>query len=566
MFRVKDERSFDEHMNKLRATGTLCDAVVICNDDTNNTKRHFDVHRCVLTLVPYFEQTFCGAFLQTTRVDLSETSAVTASSFEQILDYVYTGVMTLTEENVLAIAQAADFFCIDYLRKECERELCTKFMSEKNVHNVWRMALELSMAKVVERAERIVCRRFDRLPERDELDVVGLMQLFRDGRIWSRSESDLFDHVSRLPEADTLRPYVRHQKMLNQSDGVLLVSDIKACTLVVRDLLTGHERALRSYWKSSNGETPKSMVAGASKVFTFHQNKFHILDIDEDRWLVGVAQPSGYEGAMTVVDHAYVYLLSGRNYKSIHFECYDVQKNVWRSLSHPIANMDTINVSLITFNKSVYALGEQRFCYDIASDRWSCADKNQCAIVEHYWNRPLTVDYSTLYPEMLCSLITERETAVNDQQKEFDHKNNCRDTPFGKLETWRVSACDYGVYKHFFCWVQMTGTQTPRLITLRIVLCCYASNVRTLTKTVAFRRPYLHGLMSSNYELYLPTRLACVGDQLMLSLPDNSLNEHTLGSIVYTFDITRNEWRNAFDEEESVTTRNVNIRTMVVPL
>ena len=109
-------------MNRLRLGGRLCDISLVVKDKT------IDAHRCILVAgSDYFKSRFIGPFKADTmqQVDLSETGDVAA--VELMLNFLYTGEVTIDSTNVEPILKVSSFFMISELR-----DLCTDFV-EKNL-------------------------------------------------------------------------------------------------------------------------------------------------------------------------------------------------------------------------------------------------------------------------------------------------------------------------------------------------------------------------------------------------------------------------------------------------
>ena len=110
-------------MNRLRLEGKLCDISLVVKDKT------IDAHRCILVAgSDYFKSRFIGPFKADImpQVDLSAITDDIAA-VELMLNFLYTGEVTIDVKNVEPILKVSSFFMITELR-----DLCTHFM-EKNI-------------------------------------------------------------------------------------------------------------------------------------------------------------------------------------------------------------------------------------------------------------------------------------------------------------------------------------------------------------------------------------------------------------------------------------------------
>lgn len=104
---------------KQRDSGELCDVEINLNG------RLFYAHRAILSLwSPYFMSMFtCDMKEKLTNVlDLSESLLIENDNvFEQILNYMYTGVLQLTSSNVEDIVRVSDFLLMDDVKEYCSQ-------------------------------------------------------------------------------------------------------------------------------------------------------------------------------------------------------------------------------------------------------------------------------------------------------------------------------------------------------------------------------------------------------------------------------------------------------------
>ncbi|XP_006811584.1 kelch-like protein 11 [Saccoglossus kowalevskii] len=114
LHRLKFNNDILSHLNDQRKNGVLCDMTLVVD------KHEFNAHKCMLVACsPYFESLLrCNwREAQTGKVELECTSV---EGMEAILNYMYTGVITLSMDTVEDIIRGADHLLLTTLKRKCE--------------------------------------------------------------------------------------------------------------------------------------------------------------------------------------------------------------------------------------------------------------------------------------------------------------------------------------------------------------------------------------------------------------------------------------------------------------
>ena len=102
-----------------RQTGELCDITLIING------KKFTAHRAILALwSPYFLSMFTCEMREKTldEIDLTESLVLEEDDvFCIVLDYMYTGSLTICVENVEDILRISDFLILDDVKEYCRQ-------------------------------------------------------------------------------------------------------------------------------------------------------------------------------------------------------------------------------------------------------------------------------------------------------------------------------------------------------------------------------------------------------------------------------------------------------------
>jgi len=104
-------------MNELRKQNTLTDVTLVAEGAT------FPVHKLVVaSCSPYFKAMFNGAMSESNQ-DRVNLEGVQSEALRQLVEYIYTGEIEVTEENVQSLLPAANLLSLSWVRDSCCRFL-----------------------------------------------------------------------------------------------------------------------------------------------------------------------------------------------------------------------------------------------------------------------------------------------------------------------------------------------------------------------------------------------------------------------------------------------------------
>ena len=141
-------------VNSLRQEGDLCDASLVIEH------KKILVHKCVLVGgSDYFRSRFIGPLKgDNPEVDLSSVTS-DADSLEAVVNYLYTGKITVDPDNLQAIMKISSYLLLTKLR-----QFCIKYMMEKVYLNkclqYYLLAVEYDIKEVVDKLALTVKSRF----------------------------------------------------------------------------------------------------------------------------------------------------------------------------------------------------------------------------------------------------------------------------------------------------------------------------------------------------------------------------------------------------------------------
>ncbi|KAM9723255.1 kelch-like protein 38 [Menidia menidia] len=157
-------------LNRLRHENILTD-VLLCSGDTQ-----IPCHRNVLvSSSPYFRAMFCSNFVETqqTKVDLK---GITSAILSSIIDYVYTGLISITMDIVLPLMQAASMLQYGRLFEVCSSFL-QKQLCPDNCLSMIRLSDIMNCHSLRDKAKEVAMKSFSDVSASEDLCELSLPEL-----------------------------------------------------------------------------------------------------------------------------------------------------------------------------------------------------------------------------------------------------------------------------------------------------------------------------------------------------------------------------------------------------
>uniref|UniRef100_A0A672SGQ1 Kelch-like protein 38 n=1 Tax=Sinocyclocheilus grahami TaxID=75366 RepID=A0A672SGQ1_SINGR len=164
---------------------TIFTDVILCTED-----KEIPCHRNVLvSSSPYFRAMFCSNFRESSqaRVDLK---GITSEVIECVVDYIYSGTITITMELVLPLMQAASMLHYGRLFEACSTFLQEQ-LNPENCLSMIRLSEILHCESLKERAKEMAVRCFSDVAASEdfcELSLPELMCYLEDDRLCAEEE------------------------------------------------------------------------------------------------------------------------------------------------------------------------------------------------------------------------------------------------------------------------------------------------------------------------------------------------------------------------------------------
>ena len=232
-----------------RKNEQFCDVVLeVCNGEN---QARFNAHRVVLCAAsPFFYSALNNDMKESKEglIRLQDTSKV---AIEELLDYLYTGHVNVTQHNAFDLLKIADFLVIPSL-KEVSSKFIIQTLSSSNCLMVYYLAVNYQCIELQEKARDFVFGNFTSVVEHEDflnLTVSELEEWISSDEIRVRGEEDVFQAVVKWAEKrgsgdrEKFFDLFRHVRLIYLSRNYVfneifphpLVTNDNACTAFVLD-------------------------------------------------------------------------------------------------------------------------------------------------------------------------------------------------------------------------------------------------------------------------------------------------------------------------------------------
>ncbi|KAK9513429.1 hypothetical protein VZT92_026965 [Zoarces viviparus] len=173
IFHYKDKEQSSNlllQLNGLRQENILTD-VSLCSGNTE-----IPCHRNVLvSSSPYFRAMFCNNFIEThqTKIDLQ---GITSAILSSVIDYVYTGLVSISMDTVLPLMQAASMLQFGRLFEACSSFLQEQ-LSPDNCLSMIRLSEILNCNSLRDKAKEMAMKSFSDVSASEDLCELSLPEL-----------------------------------------------------------------------------------------------------------------------------------------------------------------------------------------------------------------------------------------------------------------------------------------------------------------------------------------------------------------------------------------------------
>jgi len=225
-----------ERLDTLRRNQSFCDVKVVVKD------KEFAVHKAVLAAAsPFFLSLLISDMRESKehliRIELEEA---TASVMGDVLQYVYTGNVSVTEENAHNLMATADYILLPGLKTIVGRYLMEVLTTENCIFNYY-FADKYQCVELREKARKMINSDFSAVMETGDflsLDIKQLMEWVSSNDITVNAEEEVFKGIVKWVSHNRSKRELDFPALLHQVRLVSISHDFLLNKLVKEDLVS----------------------------------------------------------------------------------------------------------------------------------------------------------------------------------------------------------------------------------------------------------------------------------------------------------------------------------------
>ncbi|XP_047464383.1 kelch-like protein 10 [Mugil cephalus] len=434
-------------INELRLEGRFCDAVIKVQDV------EFQIHKIILcNCTPYFRALFTRWSDPNQKV-FNMSPDMTPDIMQLIIEFAYTGSVSVTKDNVQALMVAADQLnvmgvvqtCCDFLAGHICPENCVGLWQFTNVCSSTELHSKAFRYIIDHFVEVIYCKEFLQLSVHELTDVLARDDLN------VKTESTVYEAVVRwiqhVPEERGLHmgalfPKVRlgllsatyiRTNMLPCD----LVKDNPECLAIVTDFLAGKSTAkhlCKSFFRARLPNAILFAIGGWSGGDP--TNAIEAYDVRADCWINvtnNLERPRAYHGAVFL--NGYVYCVGGFD-RAEHFNSMrrlDLKTHTWQEVAPMYCRRCYVSVTVL--NGCIYVMGGYNGHARLNSAEYYRPEINQWSQVAPMHEQRSDASCTTLHNKIYicggfngneCLQTAECYSPVTNQWTMISHMNSRR--------------------------------------------------------------------------------------------------------------------------------------------
>ena len=232
-----------------RKKGQFCDVVLeVCNGED---QARFNAHRVVLCAGSPFFYSALNNDMKESKEGLIRLEDMSKVAIEELLDYLYTGHVDVTQHNAFDLLKIADFLVIPSL-KEVSSKFIIQSLSSSNCFMAYYLAVNYRCIELQEKARDFIYANFTRVVEHEDflnLTISEVEEWISSDEIRVRGEEDVFQAIVKWAEKrgsgdrEKFFDLFRHVRLIYLSRNYVfneifphpLVTNDNACTAFVLD-------------------------------------------------------------------------------------------------------------------------------------------------------------------------------------------------------------------------------------------------------------------------------------------------------------------------------------------
>ncbi|KAG5676178.1 hypothetical protein PVAND_006027 [Polypedilum vanderplanki] len=367
-------RSFDT-MNEMRKQNLLCDVVLIADG------MEIPAHKLVLaSSSSYFYAMFSG--FEESRQDRITIQGVDYQALQLLVEYVYTSIVEVTEDNVQMLLTAANLLqltdvreaCCDYLQSQLDPSNCLGIREFADIHgcvdlfNYADSYIEQHFSEVIQFEEflNLSADQVEAFVRSDSLSIPSEEKIFECVIAWIQNDPlNRQSHLGRLMQHVRL-PLLSEEYILQRVDKEPLLQDDLQCKNFIIEALKYHlmKKGDKLIFSFNTPRTIPRRPVSQPKVLLVIGGQapkairsVECYDLREEKWYQAAELPSRRCRAGVAVLGDKVYAVGGFNgsLRVRTVDVYDPMTDSWTACCSMEARRSTLGVAVL--NNFIYAVG-----------------------------------------------------------------------------------------------------------------------------------------------------------------------------------------------------------------
>uniref|UniRef100_A0A1A9USB7 Kelch-like protein diablo n=1 Tax=Glossina austeni TaxID=7395 RepID=A0A1A9USB7_GLOAU len=377
------------------------------------------VHRVALAVTsPYFAAMFRNNTKEKAMGSM-ELEDNDATAVKAIIDYIYSGEITLTEENVQLVFITADYFQIEWIKKKCVEFFKSK-LCPTNCFQMRRFVDKPPFEELYECSHNYILKHFDKLIHKEELlrlSFEEIEELVKDDRLAVAFEDNAFKAIMKWVKHDLEErkvyltklmshmrlPFIRNEFLRDHVINETLLKNDPHCNEFLNQLCTYR---LTSASKRSHDQTrniPKNrnarfhvLLSGGEDVKTgWSQRKCRVFNVSNSK-ICSISDMVDRRNGNSVISlNDVVYSVGGYDEDVLESaEYYDQVNRKWIHIE-PM-NRGRVYFGICAHNNLIYAIGGAHLSsvesYNTSTGKWYACPNTPVAY--EWWCRATVVENS----------------------------------------------------------------------------------------------------------------------------------------------------------------------------
>lgn len=188
-------------MEEIRRQGKLCDVVLKIEDQS------FSAHKIVLaSTIPYFHAMFTHDMVESRQQEII-MHGVDACALEALINFAYSGKITLDKNNVQIIMMGASFLQLNKVRDACANFLLRR-LHPQNALGIRQFADTMSYPTLVQRADKYIEQCFPEVSQHEEfmnLSIDDIKNILSRNELRVETEEQVFEACMRWVKSNESR-------------------------------------------------------------------------------------------------------------------------------------------------------------------------------------------------------------------------------------------------------------------------------------------------------------------------------------------------------------------------